>query len=179
MNSEPKLTIIDSFIDAADQLFSDLVASVIWDDRLRARKTASVGVSYDYSGMSYAKVEMHEKLVPLCRLIEKTVGFYPNNCLLNYYLDGESSMGFHSDATEDLQAGTGVVIISLGAERVIAYRNKVNKALEHHYPLKNGCFLYMDQQVQHEWLHAIPKQQHAAARISLTFRLIKPRQTTQ
>lgn len=179
MNAKPNLMLVENFVENPDQLFDDLVTSVVWDERMKARKTASFGVSYDYSGISYAKVEMHEKLVPLCRLIEKTVGFHPNNCLLNYYLDGESSMGLHSDATEDLQAGTGIVIVSLGAERVIAYRNKANKALEHHYTLKNGCFLYMDQQVQHEWLHAIPKQQHAAARISLTFRLIKPRQTTQ
>ncbi|MEC7121119.1 MAG: alpha-ketoglutarate-dependent dioxygenase AlkB, partial [Pseudomonadota bacterium] len=116
--------------------------------------------------------EMHEKLLPLCQLVEKAIGFYPNNCLLNYYPDGESSMGLHSDATEELQAGTGVVIISLGAERVIAFRNKANKAVEHHYRMKSGGFLYMDQQVQYEWLHAIPKQQHAAARMSLTFRLI-------
>ncbi|MFT5096791.1 MAG: alkylated DNA repair dioxygenase AlkB, partial [Psychrobacter okhotskensis] len=41
-------------------------------------------------------------------------GYLPNNCLVNYYLDGSSKMGFHSDDTSQLADGTGVAILSLG-----------------------------------------------------------------
>ena len=118
------------------------------------------------------EVKMHEKLLSICALIEKEIGFFPNNCLINYYLDGCSTMGYHSDATEDLKEYTGVAIVSLGSERNIAYRSKINQNIKFKYALKSGSLLYMDQNIQDEWVHAIPKQAGVGERISLTFRLI-------
>lgn len=100
------------FIPEPDALFEQLKHSVLWDERMRARKTASFGVPYDYSQISYPAVPMPEALGQLCPAIERLLGFAPNNCLLNFYPDGQSSMGFHSDANEQLIAGTGVVVIS-------------------------------------------------------------------
>jgi alkylated DNA repair dioxygenase AlkB len=70
------------------------------------------------------------------------------------------------------RAGTGVVIISLGAERHIYYRRKSDKEIKYKYLLKNGSLLAMDKQVQDEWMHAIPKENGIGERISLTFRNI-------
>ena len=170
---EPSIKIIDSFIDNSDVLFNVLSVGIQWDERMKARKTASFGVSYNYSGISYPKMEMHKELIPLCHLIEKEVGFYPNNCLLNYYLDGDSTMGYHSDSTDELQGDTGVAIISLGSERLISYKNKLNKNIVVNYLLKSGSLLYMNKAVQYDWLHAIPKNENEGGRISLTFRLMK------
>ncbi|MGK7897709.1 MAG: alpha-ketoglutarate-dependent dioxygenase AlkB [Xenococcus sp. (in: cyanobacteria)] len=139
---------------------------------MKARKTASFGVSYNYSGIYYPETEMMDCLMPICEQIESTIGFFPNNCLMNYYLDGNSKMGYHSDSAEELKEGTGVVIISLGAERSISYRSKLDKDHKVKYKLKNGALLYMDKDVQQKWMHSIPKEKDVGERISLTFRQI-------
>ncbi|MEL6929039.1 MAG: alpha-ketoglutarate-dependent dioxygenase AlkB [Cyanobacteria bacterium J06600_6] len=172
MNLEPQIKLVYNFVERPDLLFERLKQCVVWDERLKSRKTASFGVAYNYSGMTYPQTEMLDELIFLCEKISQEIGFMPNNCLLNYYLDGNSKMGYHSDNSAELKPGTGVVIVSLGAECSIAYRHKLEPAIKYKYLLNNGSLLYMDNDIQESWLHTIPKQQAAAARISLTFRLI-------
>jgi alkylated DNA repair dioxygenase AlkB len=169
---EPKIILIENFIENPNELFVIIRDSIIWDERIKARKTASFGVAYNYSGITYPQVEMLNELVPICKKIEKYIGFMPNNCLMNFYLDGNSSMGYHSDSSEELKIGTEVVIISLGAERHISYRSKADEEIKYKYLLKNGSLLSMDKQIQDEWMHAIPKEIGTGQRISLTFRYI-------
>jgi alkylated DNA repair dioxygenase AlkB len=153
-------------------LFQQLVQTVNWDERMRARKTASYGVSYDYSQMTYPARPMLVSLQAVADRAAPRIGFIPNNCLLNYYEDGSASMGFHSDATEKLAPGSGVAIVSLGSEREIVFRSKADKALEHRLRLPSGSLLYMPPSSQEDWLHAIPKAEDTGGRISLTLRLI-------
>lgn len=169
---KPDLKIVENFLAQSHRLFHVLKDDVDWDTRMKARKTASFGVSYDYSGIEYPQTDMHEELVPVCELLEKELGFRPNNCLLNFYEDGNSSLGYHSDSSEELKEGTGVAIISLGAERTINYKNKVDREVIVLYKLKSGTLLFMDKKVQEEWLHSIPKEEGVGSRISLTFRNI-------
>lgn len=170
--NEPKIRLIQNFVDDSEALFKLLETSIEWDERMKARKTASFGVSYNYSGITYPKTEMLPQLVSICNNINSVLGFLPNNCLLNYYTDGKSSMGYHSDSSEELLPGTGVAILSLGSTRSISYKNKANKEVSVKYPLKSGTLLYMDEKVQQNWLHAIPKENGVGSRISLTFRHI-------
>lgn len=170
----PTIELVSNFIHSPEQVFAELRQSVKWDERIRARKTASFGVPYNYSQISYPAVAMPTMLDALCKRIETRLGFLPNNCLLNYYLNGFSSMGFHSDENEQLVDGTGVAIISLGCARSIIYRHKRDKTVECTYILESGSLLYMSNELQEEWLHAIPKEVDAGERISLSFRLLKP-----
>lgn len=169
---EPEILLKDNFVPNHEDLYRQLMESVEWDQRMKARKTASFGVSYDYSGIEYPQTEMHPELEPICKAIEKELGFYPNNCLLNYYPDGNSSMGYHSDSSEELAPDTGVAIISLGAERKISYRSKTDKEVKFEYPLKSGVLLFMPNQIQIDWMHSIPKQPEVGERISVTMRAI-------
>ncbi|WP_370663982.1 alpha-ketoglutarate-dependent dioxygenase AlkB [Massilia rubra] len=169
----PPIRLSPGFIADPDALFAALKTGVAWDERMKARKTASFGVSYDYAQIAYEEVPMPALLEALCARLEGELGFRPNNCLLNYYPDGASSMGFHSDQTAGLANGTGVAIISLGSVRAMAYRSKLDAALRVDYPLPNGSLLYMSGQVQQDWLHAIPKDPRAGERISLTFRAMR------
>jgi alkylated DNA repair dioxygenase AlkB len=171
MNAPP-LHFVEHFLSESQELFQNLKHSVTWDERMKARKTASFGASYDYSQITYPESSMPGELRDLCRRLEETLGFLPNNCLLNYYEDGLSSMGFHSDSSEELALGTGVAIISLGHTRSIIFRSKADRSVELNYPLPSGSLLYMTKQVQEHWLHAIPKAANAGERISLTFRAI-------
>lgn len=167
---EPTIQIEDGFVENADALYTHLVATVAWDERMQARKTASVGRAYNYSGMTYPDTPMPEALSPIVARLTERLGFAPNNCLMNYYESGDATMGFHSDSTEELAPGTGVAIVSLGAERSITFRNKEDRSVWYHYPLRSGSLLYMSDAVQAEWQHAIRKQAETGGRISLTFR---------
>ena len=170
---ELKIIYEQSFVSDADHLFTALASQVAWDDRMRARKTASFGVPYNYSGMVYEAAPMHDLLVPLVDRIESLFGLGANNCLLNYYVTGESTMGFHSDANVDFAPGSGVAIVSLGSRRTIVFRAKRDKADERRMALDNGSLLYMAPEVQDDWRHAIPVNASAGPRISLTFRRLR------
>lgn len=168
----PALYLKTGFIEHSAALFDELRHGVAWDERMRARKTASFGVPYDYFGISYPQTTMLPCLAATCDAIERDLGFVPNNCLLNFYPDGDASMGFHSDSSEELAEGTGVAIVSLGAARTIIYRSKRDKSLEYSYVLESGTLLFMSNRIQDEWLHAIPREAGVGERISLTFRQI-------
>jgi alkylated DNA repair dioxygenase AlkB len=160
------------FLSSHRELLAQLLSSVKWDERMKARKTASIGVSYDYSQMSYDPAPMPVELYAVANRIQETIGFLPNNCLLNYYEDGSSSMGFHSDSCQELAAGTGVAIVSLGSTRSLVFRKKSDRSMEFDYPLPPGSLIYMTKEVQDHWLHAIQKTENVGLRISLTFRSI-------
>ena len=168
----PEITLAPDFVRNAGALFDHLVVSIDWDERMRARKTASFGVSYDYSQISYPQAPMPGVLAALAHDISARLGFQPNNCLLNYYADGEASMGFHSDSSEELAPDTGVSIISLGATRPIIFRLKGDRSVEHAIELTAGSLLHMPNAIQTAWLHAIPRSPGAGPRISATFRKI-------
>ncbi|MDJ0681625.1 MAG: hypothetical protein QNJ18_17390 [Xenococcaceae cyanobacterium MO_167.B52] len=49
----PNITIIENFINNPNSLFIEIRDEVDWDTRIKARKTASFGVAYNYSGITY------------------------------------------------------------------------------------------------------------------------------
>lgn len=168
----PNLIIENDFVGDAQELHDALATGVTWDERMQARRTATFGKPYNYSSMTYPETPMHPLLVPVVDRLETRLGFRPNNCLLNYYETGDATMGFHADATDNLIPGTGVAIVSLGAERTITFRRTKDRTVWCHYPLPNGSLLYMGDDVQQEWQHAIRKQEGIGSRISLTFRAV-------
>ena len=168
----PGSKLLDNYISNTKELFDNLM-SLDYDKSMRARWTASFGKSYDYSGKTYPYVPMPNFLDDLIPGIMELIGFEPNNCLINLYHDGDSTMGFHSDNTDILKAGTGVVIISIGSERTLRFKNKIDKDNIIDYVLTDGSLFYMNDAVQESWLHSIPKSDTKVPRFSLTFRNIK------
>lgn len=164
---------IDRFIGKADELFHQLVPEINWDERMTARKTASFGKAYNYSQMDYPFRELLPELAAINNQLKAVPGFTPNNCLVNYYLDGKATMGYHSDQTDILALGTGIAIVSLGAARTLKFRNIIQRETITDYLLAPGSLIYMTQAIQHTWQHAIPGSDTAEGRISLTFRQIR------
>lgn len=163
---------INGFVDGAGVLFDLLKESIIWDTRMVMRKTASYGVAYNYSQMSFPYQPMPEPLLKICADINATIGFEPNNCLINYYPDGKSKMGYHSDQIDILEKDTGVAIVSLGETRLLKFRNIEDKSQSIDFELITGSLLYMTQDVQKQWEHTIPKSDVNNSRMSLIFRRI-------
>jgi alkylated DNA repair dioxygenase AlkB len=174
--TEPEVTICPGYLSptAATELYNKLRDRIEWDERISARKTACFGLPYNYSGLSYKFQPIHPLLQPLCARLEQTLGFEPNSCLINYYEDGRSKMGFHSDEIDNLEDGTQIIIISLGVERKLAFRSKVDYSQRLQYLLPHGSLMYMSQQTQEFWSHAIKRANVMDGRISLTFRRIVP-----
>ena len=170
----PDYSLDDSFLESSDatMLFQRLESEVEWDRSIKARMTACYGETYDESGVDYETKPMLELLKPLCEAIDQQLKFKPTNCLLNYYNDGKSTMGFHSDTISNLEDDTGIVIVSLGAERELTFRHIDNIDLKHTYLLPHGSLFYMTQDTQNHWKHAVKKAAVDTPRISLTFRRI-------
>lgn len=164
------ITYIENFIDHPAALFDYLSANVSWDERMSARKTASYGKAYNYSQMAYPYQDFLPELQTIIDQLKPVIGFEANNCLINYYADGSSKMGYHSDQTDILEPGTGIAIISVGATRTLRFRNINEPEIFRSYELTAGSLVYMSQEIQTQWQHAIPKSKTDQGRMSLTFR---------
>ena len=173
---QPEVTIQPDYLQAtaATELYNHLRDQIDWDLRISARKTACFGLPYNYSGLTYQSQPMHSLLLPLCARLQETLGFEPNSCLINYYKDGRDKMGFHSDEIDNLEAGTQIIIISLGVDRKLSFRSTVDYTQRLQYLLAHGSLLYMSQHTQKFWSHAIKRANVLEGRISLTFRRIDP-----
>ena len=173
---EPEVTICPGYLSpaAATELYIQLRDRIDWDLRISVRKTACFGLPYNYSGLTYERQPMHSLLQPLCLKLEQTLGFEPNSCLINFYEDGRDKMGFHSDEIDNLEAGTQIIIISLGVERKLSFRSTADYSQRLQYLLDHGSLLYMTQRTQEFWSHAIKRANVLEGRISLTFRRIDP-----
>jgi alkylated DNA repair dioxygenase AlkB len=154
-------------------LFEFLKTNIPWDERMEARKTASFGKAYNYSQIDYPYQDFSPELKIIINKLELVLGLVPNNCLINYYLSGKSTMGYHSDQTDILVIDTGIAIISLGETRTLKFKNIENPNKFLSYELAPGSLIYMSQDIQSLWQHSIPKSNTENGRISLTFRQIK------
>lgn len=173
MTNDLSVSFKQDFLPDHEALFSALDQEVAWESRIKKRRTASFGVPFNYSGQVYDPVPMPPALEAICDRIEEEVGFRPNNCLLNYYGGGGSKMGFHVDATDHLSPGTGVVIVSLGADRSLTFRRIEDHEHTQEFRLTGGSLIFMPNEVQESWQHAVLKEPGAGPRISLTFRKVE------
>jgi hypothetical protein len=172
--SAGSIWIEDDFLPDSRALCSVLVASIAWDERMRARKVASFGVPYNYSGTIWPEAPFPGCLTSVLEDVSKRLAYRPNNCLAHYYPDGGSSMGFHADATDELEQGTGIAIVSLGAERRITFRKEQDRRVVEEYALKSGSLLFMCPEMQLAWQHAILAAKGVSGgRVSLTFRRVR------
>jgi hypothetical protein len=172
---DTKLIMIDdAFLADSETLFNSLVTSIVWDEGMRSRKAASFGVPYNYSGIDWPEAPFPEYLLSILERVTQRLGYRANNCLAHFYPDGTSTMGYHSDATEELEPDTGIAVVSLGAERAISFRHQRDKSQLEHYRLPSGSLLFMTAAMQADWKHAILATETAqGGRISLTFRRMR------
>ena len=140
-----------------------------------SRKTAwfaDGNASYRYAGTLKKPAPWNEALL---KLKEKTEGLLNqkfNSCLLNYYPDGDSGMGWHSDDEKEIDQEASIASLSFGAGRKFSFKHKKSSE-KHHIKLASGSLLEMKPQTQLHWLHAMPKTRKIhSPRINLTLRKI-------
>jgi alkylated DNA repair dioxygenase AlkB len=157
----------DALADA-DALFARL-RDIEWDRRMHARRTASFGRPYNYSGQIYDAVPMPAVVVEIAACASVHAGHPFDNCLANLYETGRNTMGFHHDSYDELEPGSLIAIASFGATRALVFRS-VDRVHRETFRLAHGSLLLMTEHTQRDWLHAVPRDDAAGLRISLTFR---------
>ncbi|MDQ9091013.1 alpha-ketoglutarate-dependent dioxygenase AlkB [Pseudoalteromonas haloplanktis] len=132
-------------------------------------------VEYGYSHSKLVVEPWPRVLLAMRKRLERHLQQPFNSLLVNYYRDGNDTMGWHSDDEIELGPKPTIVCISLGAERVLKLKHKAsNKVTD--LLLHSGSCLVMHDDSQRDYQHAIAKQTTLAhPRISLTFRYILPK----
>lgn len=94
--------------------------------------------------------------------------------LLNYYRNGNDSMGWHADDEKELGRNPIIASVSFGAERIFQMKHNTIPNLKQNIRLEHGSLLLVKGTTQHYWKHQIPKtSKPTGARINLTFRILK------
>ncbi len=131
------------------------------------------GTTYTYSGLTLEPVPWTPLLTEIRRRVEAVSGHDFNSVLLNFYRDGQDSMGLHSDDEAELGPKPCIASVSLGAPRHLIFKHRRKKTPRVRIELAPGSLLLMAGDTQRNWRHGIPKtQRDCGPRINLTFRQI-------
>lgn len=131
------------------------------------------GLPYVYSARTLEPRPLSSELQALMERVSRAAGVEFNHVLLNFYRDGQDSMGWHRDNEPELGASPTVGSLSLGCSRDFQLR-RPGGAL-HTLHLAHGELLIMDPPCQSQWQHQLPKRalsRVSEPRINLTFRRI-------
>lgn len=164
--------------------FKTLEETILWKQEpikimgreiMQPRLTAWYGEpkTYRYSGITMTPRPWTEELMKIKKRIEEEADCYFTNVLLNYYRNGNDSMGWHKDNEKELGVNPVIGSVSFGVSRSFNFKNQLDKNLKEKLLLTDGSFLLMAGNTQHHWYHSIPKEPKiSGARINLTFRKI-------
>lgn len=127
---------------------------------------------YTYSGLQLDPLPFTPLQLAIKAAVEAASGRRFNSVLLNYYRDGNDSMGMHSDDEAELGIDPAIASLSFGATRTFILRHKRSKRTVK-VDLTSGSLLLMAGSTQHNWQHGINKSARPLGpRVNLTFRYI-------
>lgn len=178
---------IPDFFDTlkADDLFKALQETIDWQhDEIivfgkkhkQPRLTALYGNNgkvYAYSSIRMQPKKWNSLLIFIKESVEAQLQVKFTTVLLNYYRNGNDSIGWHADDEKELGANPIIASVSFGAKRVFQMQHNTLKEQKLKIELEHGSLLIMKGSTQHFWKHQLPKTTKSiGARINLTFRII-------
>ncbi|PQJ10063.1 alpha-ketoglutarate-dependent dioxygenase AlkB [Flavipsychrobacter stenotrophus] len=168
--------------EESDTIYEHLVTTIRWKQEpikmfgkmvMQPRLTACYGErSVAYSGITMEVQHWTEELLAIKGRVEEKAKMLFNSVLLNYYRDGNDSMGWHRDNERELGAQPVIASVSFGATRKFQLRTYKDKSDLVSVGLTPGSLLLMQGESQQVWEHSLPKTKHAGGRVNLTFRSI-------
>ena len=176
------------FFDEAEcsLLFDRLAHGISWKQEpiyifgkkvMQPRLTALYGdpqIDYGYSGIQMSTLEWTDTLRNIKERIEPLAKVDFTHVLLNYYRDGNDSMGWHRDNEKVLGQQPVIASVSFGTTRKFQFRLYQEKNRKILLDLSQGSYLLMKGNTQQNWEHQVPKTaQKVGPRINLTFRVIR------
>lgn len=173
-----------SFLNSrqADNLFQQILIYTQWEqgkitifgkEVLEPRLRCWYGEKgYTYSNSYLPPSPFPNYLIPIKKQIENITKATFNSVLMNYYRNGNDSMGWHQDNEPELGKNPVIASLSLGQDRFFHLKHNETKELVK-LNLTHGSLLIMKGEIQHYWKHQIPKTKKIIEpRINLTFRKI-------
>ena len=171
--------------EQADKIYTELLQEIAWqqdDITIFGKKIAQPrltalygndGKSYGYSNIVMQPHPFNSALTFIKEEIESIINEHFTTVLLNYYRDGQDSMGWHADNEKELGQNPCIASISFGDERVFQLKHNSIINLKQNISLQNGSLLLMKGETQQYWKHQIPKtKKPIGGRINLTFRTL-------
>lgn len=177
-----------NFFDShkADELYEILFKKIKWEIKPvtvfgktypQPRLTALYSYDtrpYSYSNLELKPIAVTKELHEIFEIIKKELKIKFNSVLLNLYRDGQDSNGWHADNEKELGKNPIIASITLGEVRPFHFKHRSIKEEKHKINLEHGSLLLMHGEMQHYWVHHIPKtKKEINPRINLTFRNIK------
>ncbi len=138
------------------------------------RQTAWYGnqpFTYTYSKTPRTALPWTPELLVVKQRVEQVCENEFNCCLLNWYPNGKSGMGWHADNESTLVYDAPIASVSLGVTRKFIFKHNTQpKKID--LVLENGSLLLMQGKTQTYWKHSLPKSLKISEdRINLTFRV--------
>ncbi len=133
----------------------------------------SYGQPYRFSGVDHPAVPVTPELARLVEWAGAALGVEFNQVLVNWYRDGHDYIGRHADDETQIEPGTPIVTISLGATR--KFRVRRDGAVVHDHDMRHGDVLVMCGEFQRALTHEVvkvggAKGRAAGRRVSVTLR---------
>jgi alkylated DNA repair dioxygenase AlkB len=168
-----------------ESLYTQLKNGVPWKQEpiviagrsiMQPRLTAwygDAGKPYSYSGITMHPYPWSDALLHIRQRIEAVAAHTFTSALLNFYRDGNDSVGWHRDNEKELGKDPLIGSVSFGVPRTFYFRHAKEKRATEKIVLTSGSFLLMKGTTQHHWLHSIKKEPRITeGRINITFRSI-------
>ena len=169
----------------SNEMFSSLQEGIEWIQEpiwmfgkkiMQPRLTAFYGdpkIAYKYSGIEMQAKDWNHYLIKIKNSIEELCQAEFSHVLLNYYRDGQDSMGWHRDNEKSLGNRPLIASVSFGTTREFQLRKYDDKQFKKSINLAHGSLLLMQGDTQKYWEHQLPKSKKIKnPRINLTFRKI-------
>ena len=179
-----EIVLIEDYLSNSEALFRQLIdksdfrrerIKIFGKEILQPRLIAfygDSGVGYTYSRKTLYALPWYSELKELKEKIEKDYSLQFNSALINYYRDGDDSMGLHADDEKELGKNPIIAGMNFGATRSIVFRRNAGTE-KIKIELPNGSLLLMKGAIQHNWKHEVPKQKSVLQpRLNITFRNI-------
>jgi alkylated DNA repair dioxygenase AlkB len=182
---DAEIALVRGFIGAldADALLQRLIDETPWrHDRIKMfgvehnlprlqQWFGDEGRTYTWSGIRMDPLPWTDTLLGVRRRVEAVVRASFNSVLLNYYRDGEDTVGWHADDEPELGRAPVIASVSLGAERDFLMRHNTDADPRVRLVLPHGSLLVMSGPTQRFWQHTLPRRKSVRdPRINLTFR---------
>lgn len=171
--------------DNAQNIMSQLMIEAAWSsDVIRMfGKTIQVprltafygdfGIRYKYSGLWMEALKWTPILQTIRGRVEVAASESFNSVLINYYRNGQDYVAWHADNEKELGNHPVIAMLSLGAERILQFRHRIDRQKKVDIAIPDASLLLMKGVAQDYWLHQLKKQPVIVQpRISLTFRKI-------
>jgi alkylated DNA repair dioxygenase AlkB len=137
-----------------------------------ARWQQAYGANYAYTGSLNNALPVPAFLGPLLEWSRTAIDGRLNGLLLNWYEGEEHYIGPHSDSTDGLAAGSVIVTISFGEERLFRLEQGIRETRRvRDFTARDGGVFVLPWETNRAWKHSVPKRAaNRGRRISVTLR---------